>query len=120
MGSTPERVDQDTPRLGVVRPPIVYLAAILLGALIQWVAPVPFLSRSLARPLGAALVITAVALFVSAVARFKAAGTPVPAREPTTTIVRSGPYRFSRNPIYLAFFRSSSSDLRSGSTASAC
>jgi protein-S-isoprenylcysteine O-methyltransferase Ste14 len=37
------------------------------------------------------------------VAKFRAAGTPVPARKPTTVIVRTGPYRFSRNPSYLAF-----------------
>ena len=53
--------------------------------------------------MGASLVVIAVALFVSAVAKFRAAGTPVPARQSTTAIVRSGPYRFSRNPIYLAF-----------------
>jgi protein-S-isoprenylcysteine O-methyltransferase Ste14 len=47
--------------------------------------------------------VVAIALFSYSVAKFKAAGTPVPAREPTTTIVRIGPYGFSRNPIYLAF-----------------
>jgi protein-S-isoprenylcysteine O-methyltransferase Ste14 len=101
--SYPEAADQDVPRLGIVRPPLVYLAAILLGVAIQWVSPRPFLPRSLAVPVGASLVVIAVALFVSAVARFRASGTPVPAREPTTAIVRSGPYRLSRNPIYLAF-----------------
>ena len=47
--------------------------------------------------------VVAVALFCYSVAKFRAAGTPVPARKPTTAIVRAGPYRFSRNPIYLAF-----------------
>jgi protein-S-isoprenylcysteine O-methyltransferase Ste14 len=43
------------------------------------------------------------ALFVSAVRTLRAAGTPIPGNRPTTTIVCTGPYRFSRNPIYLAF-----------------
>jgi len=51
----------------------------------------------------ASLVVVAIALLSSAVAKFRASGTPVPARKPTTVIVRTGPYRFSRNPIYLAF-----------------
>jgi protein-S-isoprenylcysteine O-methyltransferase Ste14 len=102
MPSSPG-ADQDTPRLGIVRPPLVYLAAILLGAVLQWVAPRPFLPVSQAVPVGVSLILIAVALFVSAVGKFRAAGTPVPAREPTTAIVRTGPYRFSRNPIYLAF-----------------
>lgn len=54
-------------------------------------------------PLGAPLVVVAIVLFAYSVATFRAAGTPVPARKPTTIIVRAGPYRFSRNPIYMAF-----------------
>ena len=34
---------------------------------------------------------------------FRKAGTSIPGNRPTTTIVRTGPYRFSPNPIYLAF-----------------
>ena len=96
-------VDQDVPKLGVVRPPLVYLAGIVLGVLLQLAAPLPFLPRTLALPLGVSLVAVALALLFAAVARFRAAGTPVPARKPTTAIVRTGPYRFTRNPIYLAF-----------------
>jgi protein-S-isoprenylcysteine O-methyltransferase Ste14 len=45
----------------------------------------------------------AIALFVFAVRALRAADTPVPGNQPTTCIVSSGPFRFSRNPIYLAF-----------------
>ena len=103
MTSHPPVMERDVPRLGIIRPPLVFLATILLGLLLHWAAPRPLLPRPLAVPLGVSLVILAVALFVSAVGKFKAAGTPVPAREPTTAIVRSGPFRLSRNPIYLAF-----------------
>jgi len=81
----------------------VYLISILSGVVIQLAAPVPFLPGMLAVPLGATLVVVAVALFSYSVVKFRAAGTPIPARRPTTVIVRTGPYRFSRNPIYLAF-----------------
>jgi protein-S-isoprenylcysteine O-methyltransferase Ste14 len=54
-------------------------------------------------PIGIMLVIVAIALFISAVRTFRNAGTPVPGNLPTTVIVRTGPYGFSRNPIYLAF-----------------
>jgi protein-S-isoprenylcysteine O-methyltransferase Ste14 len=94
---------KDVPKFGLVRPPFVYLASLVIGALIHVVMPLPFLSTTLAVPLGVLLVVVAIALFSFSVARFRAAGTPVPAREPTTAIVRTGPYRFSRNPIYLAF-----------------
>jgi protein-S-isoprenylcysteine O-methyltransferase Ste14 len=93
----------NVPNLGLVRPPLVYLASLVLGALLQLAIPLPFLPRTLDVALGASVVAVAAALFAYSVAKFRAAGTPVPARKPTTAIVRSGPYRFSRNPIYLAF-----------------
>src|SRR5262245_4945615 len=91
------------PNLGLIRPPLVYLASLVIGALIQVAMPLPFLPRTLNVTLGASLVVVAVILFLYSVAKFRTAGTPVPARKPTTVIVRTGPYRFSRNPIYLAF-----------------
>jgi len=81
----------------------VYLISLVSGAVIQLATPFPFLPGTLAVPLGAPLVVVAIALFAYSVTTFRAAGTPVPARKPTTMIVRTGPYRFSRNPIYLAF-----------------
>ena len=89
--------------LGIVRPPVVYLGAIVLGLVLHVAWPARLVSRAVSAPLGAAAVLLAVALFLSAVRTFRKAGTPVPGNRPTTTIVRTGPYRWSRNPIYLAF-----------------
>lgn len=94
---------QDVANLGLARPPLVYLISLVSGAVIQLAKPLPFLPGTLPLPLGAPLVVAAVALFSYSVSTFRAVGTPVPARKPTTTIVRTGPYRMSRNPIYLSF-----------------
>ena len=88
---------------GPLRPPRIFLAAIILGIIAHLFWPIHLASRAVGIPTGAVLVIAAVGLFVAATRAFKAAGTPVPGNEPATAIVRAGPYRFSRNPIYLAF-----------------
>src|SRR6516225_9037075 len=94
---------RDVANLGLVRPPLLYLISLVSGTVIHLAVPLPFLPVTLAVPLGVPIVAVAIALFSYSVARFRAAGTPLPARKPTTAIVRTGPYRFSRNPIYLAF-----------------
>ena len=48
------------------------------------------------------MVVFAAMLFIWSIRTFRSAGTPVPGNQPTTTIVKVGPYRVSRNPIYLA------------------
>lgn len=89
--------------LGVARPPLIYLGSIALGLLLHFVRPVSLLPRGMGPRLGAPVVLLAMGLFLFAVRTFRTAGTPVPGNRPTTTIVRTGPYRFTRNPIYLAF-----------------
>lgn len=93
----------DVANTGLVRPPAVYLGSIGLGLLAHMFWPVAFLSASASVPIGVTGVLAAGTLFVSAVRTLRRAGTPIPGNRPTTAIVRTGPYGFSRNPIYLAF-----------------
>ena len=88
---------------GWIRPPRIYLAAIALGLLGHALWPGHIGRHTIAAPIGALLIVAAVTLYLSAVRTFKAAATPVPGNQPATTVVRAGPYRFTRNPIYLAF-----------------
>ena len=103
VSNTPIPADEQVANPGLVRPRRIYLATILLGVLGHFIWRDGFVSRVVGLPIGALLVVSSVALFFAATRTFKAAGTPVPGNQRTTAFVRSGPYRFSRNPIYLAF-----------------
>ena len=89
--------------LGIVRPPFVCLCAMVLGLLLHFAWPVRLALRAVSLPLGGTAVLVAVTLFLYAVRTFRTAGTPVPGNRPTTTVVRTGPYRWTRNPNYLSF-----------------
>src|SRR5947207_15174488 len=95
--------EPDVANLGLIRPPFVYLGSIALGLVLHLLWPARLVPLSVSTPAGAIVTVLAIALFVSAVRTLRAAGTPIPGNRPTTAIVRTGPYRFSRNPIYLAF-----------------
>lgn len=88
--------------LGLARPPVIYLTAIVVGLASHFVWPITFAPKS-ATPFGVLIVVLAAILFIWSIKTFRSARTPVPGNRPTTAIVTVGPYRFSRNPIYLAF-----------------
>jgi len=81
----------------------VYLLTIILGLLLHFIRPVRLVPQVIGTPAGVVCVLLAIVVFVAAVRTFKRAGTPVPGNQPTTAVIRNGPFRFSRNPIYLAF-----------------
>lgn len=100
---SPRQPAADVANYGVMRPPLVYLASIGLGLLVHRFWPVQFLPASGGVSIGVVAALVAVALFISAVRALRKAGTPVPGNRPATAVVRTGPFRFTRNPIYLAF-----------------
>jgi protein-S-isoprenylcysteine O-methyltransferase Ste14 len=91
----------DTP--GVMTcPPLAFLAALGLGLLLHWLMPVhPFPAR-FARLLGAAFCLTSLAVGIWGSTTMRRAGTNVRPDRPVTALVISGPFRFSRNPLYLS------------------
>ncbi|HEY1265669.1 MAG TPA: isoprenylcysteine carboxylmethyltransferase family protein [Candidatus Binatia bacterium] len=84
----------------VAPPPLIYGGALLIALLLHWLAPLPIFGRTFWP--GLALVVFGVALAVWGRNTLVAAGTNVNPYRPSTAIVASGPYRFSRNPLYVS------------------
>jgi protein-S-isoprenylcysteine O-methyltransferase Ste14 len=86
-------------------PPIIYLAAIGLGILLNVVYPLPWFAQPLSGillVLGALMIAAWVALNIWAIRAMRRAGTTVRPDRATDHLVTDGPFSFSRNPIYLA------------------
>jgi protein-S-isoprenylcysteine O-methyltransferase Ste14 len=88
---------------GLLRPPLIHLAAIVGGIALEAASSTALVPGRLA-PLGLALAAMAIVVFSLSRRALRAAGTSVRGNVPTTALVRTGPYRRSRNPIYLSFF----------------
>ncbi|HET6796509.1 MAG TPA: isoprenylcysteine carboxylmethyltransferase family protein [Gemmatimonadales bacterium] len=86
----------------VVFPPLLFVGTLALGLLLHWLEPLHPLSPSVARPIGFILLILSVLLARSAEQAMKRAGTNIRPDQPSLAIVTDGPFRFTRNPMYLA------------------
>jgi len=85
-------------------PPLLFAVCLLGGYGLERLCPVDFPEVPVAVRLAAALPLLGLSLALGlwALPLFRAHGTPVDPRRPTTSLIRRGPYRFSRNPLYLA------------------
>ena len=93
--------EQQTPGIRL-KPPLVYAVSMFIGLAIEQLLPlvsIPGTWRA-----GPAVVLIALAglLIAPTVMRFRKADTTFDVRKAATTLITDGPYRYSRNPGYLA------------------
>jgi len=91
--------DLDNARV-IVRPPLIYAAALAAMLVLRWLWPLPILGGAAFWP-GLALVVFGVGILIWGRRTLVAGGTNVDPSLPSTAVVTSGPYRISRNPLYV-------------------
>jgi protein-S-isoprenylcysteine O-methyltransferase Ste14 len=99
---------RDAATTGIItRPPVLYLACLLLGLALDRVLPLPLdlpgtaLMQWMA---GGGLILIGVAIVAAGIRNFTHAGTPVPSNQPVRALVTTGIHGWSRNPIYVGMF----------------
>jgi protein-S-isoprenylcysteine O-methyltransferase Ste14 len=94
----------------IARPPLVFLAALALGFIVDHLLPLPFpIARVspahwISATLASLMILIGLALAVAGIRNFTRAATPVPSNQPVRALVTTGIHGWSRNPIYLGMF----------------
>lgn len=86
----------------IAPPPLIYLGALALGLLLEWIWPTRLADWRGTLALGVAIVLCGTVGVAWSFYAMRRGQTPVNPYKPATAIVGDGPYRFSRNPIYVA------------------
>jgi protein-S-isoprenylcysteine O-methyltransferase Ste14 len=96
-------VDKPLDNPGVIAfPPLIWLVNAVTSVVVHLFIRLPMMKYSICLACGMIFIILAPTLALSALRTMKAAGTNVHPSEPALTLVRYGPFRFTRNPMYLA------------------
>jgi len=85
-------------------PPLIAAIGIAIGLGLTFAYPVPIVDHTAKGTLfglGVVFLVIWFALAISANLTFRRKGTPVNPYAPTTALAQDGPYRFTRNPMYL-------------------
>ena len=87
----------------VAPPPVLYSGTLLLGFAVHAVSPISLFPASRAHVMVSGLVFVLSAAFARwAFLTMRRSGTTANPRRPSEALVTGGPFRFSRNPIYVA------------------
>jgi protein-S-isoprenylcysteine O-methyltransferase Ste14 len=83
-------------------PPLWYALAVLGGALLQRRWPLPIDAGPPIRTASIVIAVGSIALAFMSRRRFRRAGTTIFPNRPAGSLVLSGPYRYTRNPMYVS------------------
>jgi|RifCSPhighO2_12_1023870.scaffolds.fasta_scaffold194030_1 protein-S-isoprenylcysteine O-methyltransferase Ste14 len=112
MGTNPVMQDEGGPGIAgvIARPILLFPAALLLGFALDHLLRLPFpisrigLVHWISAIIAGSVIVIGIAAFAAGVRSFSRAATPLPTNQPARALVMTGVYRWTRNPIYLAFF----------------
>ena len=83
-------------------PPLLLALAFAVGFLARRLVPLNFLPRALSSSIGPIVVAASFGVLFWAVYTMRIGDASIPTNKPTNAIVVGGPFRRSRNPIYLS------------------
>lgn len=92
---------QDNPGV-IAPPPLIYAGALAFGLIVHRFFPVKLFPGAGARLLGRVCMSISGILAFSAFLEMRRAGTHADPRQPATALVTQGPFRLTRNPLYLS------------------
>lgn len=105
QGGQARRAENTDNRGAAVRfpPPAIFVLLIITAGGIHNILPLPIGVPEAFQPLGIAICLFGVAVAILVNGTFKRKGTAIEPWKPTTNIITTGFYAWSRNPIYVGF-----------------
>jgi protein-S-isoprenylcysteine O-methyltransferase Ste14 len=88
----------------MVPPPLVFFGYLIASLILNWAVPLPIPRSLILWVIGGLAILTGILLAFSAISHMRNAHTTPDISRPTNALVTTGPYRFTRNPIYFGFF----------------
>ncbi len=98
--TSPTETDEAPSR--VPWPPLLFIAVIICGRALEHFFPAPAIPPELAHVAGALLVSLGLANDIWCALTLRRHKTTILPHRPVSTLVTSGPFRYSRNPIYVS------------------
>jgi protein-S-isoprenylcysteine O-methyltransferase Ste14 len=91
---------KDTPNV-ISCPPLVFFGALGVGFLLNWLLPIQTYASESSRIIGGILGLAGTSFGTWGAYTLRRAGTAVRPDQPVTALVTGGPFRYSRNPLYI-------------------